>query len=68
MGAGPIGAPVGNELVGRRSRVVHGEDPHAPPGVRIIPLHNESECDEGVLAHPNPRRWRVSLSLAKRER
>jgi hypothetical protein len=33
---------------------VHGEDPHAPPGVRIIRLQNEPECDEGVVAHPSP--------------
>ena len=51
VGARPIGAPVGNEVVGRRSRVVHGEDPHAR-GRADHPLQTDSECDEGGLAHP----------------
>ena len=54
VGARPVGPPIGNELACRRSRVVHGEDPHAPPGVRIFPLQNEPECDEGGVAHPSP--------------
>jgi hypothetical protein len=33
--AAPVVAPVDNELVGRRSRVLHGQDPHARRGVRI---------------------------------
>ena len=53
VGARPIRPPIGNELARQRSRGVHGEDPHAPPGVRIFRLQNESECDEGVVAHPN---------------
>ena len=54
VGARPIRPPIGNELVRRRSRGVHGKDPHAPQGVRIFPLQNESECDDGVVAHPRP--------------
>jgi hypothetical protein len=54
VGGRPIRPPIGNELACRRSRGVHGEDPHAPPGVRIFPLQNEPECDEGVVAHPSP--------------
>ena len=67
LGAGPIGASVGNELVGRRCRVVHGDDPHAPPGVRIIRFRTSRNVTRrgrppqrgGLLAQPVSRVWRA---------
>ena len=70
VGAAPVGAPVGNELVGRRSRVVHGEDPHARRGVRIIrfrPTRNATyaglptpgRCGPHRLVQPVCRVWRA---------
>jgi hypothetical protein len=67
LGAGPIGASVGNELVGRRCRVVHGEDPHAPSGVRIIRFRTSRNVTRrgrphqpgGRLAQRASRVWRA---------